>query len=41
MVKLIFGTKVKINAGLNSGKIVIQYSSNDELERLLGLIKND
>lgn len=36
-----FGTKVKINAGPNSGKIVIQYSSNDELERLLGLIKND
>ena len=35
-----FGTKVKLNAGTNSGKIVIQYSSNDELERLLELIKN-
>ncbi len=36
-----FGTKVKLNAGTNSGKIVIQYTSNDELERLLELIKND
>lgn len=36
-----FGTKVKLTAGTNSGKIVIQYTSNDELERLLDLIKND
>jgi len=36
-----FGTKVKLNAGTNSGKIVIQYTSNDELERLLDLIKNN
>lgn len=36
-----FGTKVKLTAGTNSGKIVIQYASNDELERLLELIKNN
>lgn len=36
-----FGTKVKLTAGTNSGKIVIQYTSNDELERLLDLIKNN
>lgn len=36
-----FGTKVKLTAGINSGKIVIQYTSNDELERLLDLIKNN
>ena len=34
-----FGTKVKIDAGQRSGKIIIQYSSNDELERIMGLIK--
>lgn len=34
-----FGTKVKLNAGKRSGKIIIQYSTNDELERILGLIK--
>lgn len=36
-----FGTKVKLTAGTNSGRIVIQYTSNDELERLLDLIKNN
>ena len=36
-----FGTKVKLTAGTNSGRIVIQYSSNDELERLLELVKNN
>lgn len=36
-----FGTKVKLNAGKNSGKIVIQYTSNDELERLLEIIKDN
>lgn len=36
-----FGTKVKLTAGTNSGKIVIQYTSNDELERLLDLIKDN
>ena len=34
-----FGTKVKLNAGKRSGRIVIHYSTNDELERILGLIK--
>lgn len=34
-----FGTKVKLNAGKRSGKIIIQYSTNEELERILGLIK--
>ena len=36
-----FGTKAKVAAKANSGRIVIQYSSNDELERLLDLIKNN
>lgn len=34
-----FGTKVKLNAGTRSGKIVIQYSNNEELERILELVK--
>ncbi len=34
-----FGTKVKLNAGKRSGKIIIQYSTNDELERILNLVK--
>jgi len=34
-----FGTKVKVDAGKRSGKIIIQYSTNDELARLLELIK--
>jgi len=34
-----FGTKVKLDAGRRKGKIVIEYNSNEELERLLGLIK--
>lgn len=34
-----FGTKVKLNAGPRSGRIVIQYSNNEELERILELIK--
>ena len=34
-----FGTKVKIDAGERSGKIIIRYGSNEELERLLDLIK--
>ena len=34
-----FGTKVTLNAGKRSGKIIIQYSTNDELERILNLIK--
>ena len=34
-----FGTKVKVDAGKKSGKIIINYSNNDDLERILGLIK--
>ena len=36
-----FGTKVKVDAGKRSGKIVIQYSSNSDLERILGLISKE
>ncbi len=36
-----FGTKVKLNAGPRSGKIVIQYSSNEELERILEIIRKE
>ena len=35
-----FGTKVKLNAKKRSGTITIQYSTNEELERLLELIKH-
>lgn len=34
-----FGTKVKLDAGKKKGKIVIEYSSNEDLERILDLIK--
>jgi len=34
-----FGTKVKLDAGARKGKIIIQYNSNEELERILELIK--
>ena len=34
-----FGTKVKLDAGEKKGKMIIQYNSNDDLERILGLIK--
>ena len=34
-----FGTKVKLDAKKKSGRIIIQYSSYDDLERILGLIK--
>ncbi len=34
-----FGTKVKLEAKKRSGRIIIQYSSNEELERILELIK--
>lgn len=33
-----FGTRVKLDANKKSGKIIIQYSSYDDLERILGLI---
>ncbi len=34
-----FGTKVKLEPGKRKGKIVIEYTSNDDLERILELIK--
>lgn len=34
-----FGSKVKINAGPRAGKIIIEYSSNEELARLLEIVK--
>lgn len=34
-----FGSKVKINAGKRSGKIIIEYNSNEELARLLEIVK--
>ena len=34
-----FGTKVKVDAGRRSGKIVIHYNTNDDLARILDLIK--
>ena len=36
-----FGTKVKLDAGKKAGKIIIKYSNNDELERILDLIRKD
>ena len=34
-----FGTKVSLKAGQKKGKIVIEYKSNEDLERILELIK--
>ena len=34
-----FGTKVRLDAGKRKGTIVIEYSSNDDLSRILDLIK--
>ena len=34
-----FGSKVRLNPGKRRGKIVIEYTSNDDLERILGLLK--
>lgn len=34
-----FGTSVKLTAGKRKGKIVIEYSSNEDLERIMDLIK--
>ena len=34
-----FGTKVKLDAGKRKGKIIIEYSNNDDLERILDLVK--
>lgn len=36
-----FGTKVKLDAGRRSGKIIIQYNTNDDLERILDLVKKN
>lgn len=33
-----FGSKVKLDPGKRRGKIIIEYTSNDDLERMLGLI---
>jgi len=33
-----FGTKVKLNAGKKKGKIIIEYVSNEDLERIMELI---
>lgn len=35
-----FGTKVKLEAKERSGKIIIQYSSNEDLDRILNIIKH-
>lgn len=34
-----FGTKVKLDPGKRKGKIVIEYNSNDDLSRIMDLIK--
>ena len=34
-----FGTKVKLDAGRRKGKIIIEYNNNEDLERILDLIK--
>lgn len=36
-----FGTKVKIDAKKRSGRIIINYSNNEDLERMLDLINRD
>lgn len=36
-----FGTKVKLQAGRRSGKIIIEYTSNDDLERIIELVKSN
>ena len=34
-----FGTKVKLDPGKKKGKIIIEYASNEDLERILNLMK--
>ena len=34
-----FGTKVKLDQGKRKGKIIIEYNNNEDLERMLSLIK--
>lgn len=38
-LKSIFSTKVKLSSKKNKGKIEIEYYSNDDLDRILGMIK--
>ena len=35
-----FGTKVRLEPGRRSGKIIISYSSNEDLARIMDLVKN-
>lgn len=39
-LKSLFGTRVRIQSGKNKGKIEIEYYSEDDLDRLLGMMKN-
>lgn len=39
-LKNIFGTKVRLNNKKNKGKIEIEFYSNEDLDRLIGIIKN-
>lgn len=39
-LKSIFGTKVKLSAKKNKGKIEIEYYSDEDLDRLIGMMKN-
>lgn len=41
VLKNILGTKVQLNAKRKKGKIVIEYYSNEELERIIELIKGN
>ena len=34
-----FGTKVRLDAGKRSGKIIISYSSNEDLERIMDIVR--
>ena len=36
-----FGTKVKLDQGKRQGRIIIEYHNNDDLERMLNLIKGE
>ena len=36
-----FGTKVKLDQGQRKGRIIIEYHNNDDLERMLNLIKGE
>ena len=35
-----FGSKVRLDAGRRRGKIIIEYTSNEDLERILDLVNN-